>query len=408
MNSIKQEANRCLKCRKPRCSENCPVHTPIPEVMQKFLEGNIDEAGKILFENNPLSAITSIVCPHARNCCGHCILGTKADPVEFFRVEQYVSDYYLETMTIPEIKKNGKKIAVVGSGPAGLAMTFVMASRGYEVTLFEAEADIGGVLRYGIPGFRLSKDLLASYRRLLDEMGVKLRLNVRFGSVIDVDDLFLDGYKAIFLGIGVGKPNKLGLLGETLGNVHYAIDYLKSPSQFNLGKKVVVIGAGNVAIDAARTAIRKSRSKVILLNRNDEDRISADKTELELAILDGTVIINNIQVVRILEDKVVCVPFIKVRKDDGSERYEEDFTNLYEIPTDSVIIAVGQGPGAELTYGNIDLSGRGLIAINEFGETSRKNVWAAGDIVTGASTVVESVAQTLKISKHIIERLEQE
>jgi len=407
VNTIIQEANRCLKCKKPQCSLNCPVSTPIPEVMQKFQEGKIDEAGRILFENNPLSPITSIVCPHERNCCGHCVLGKKGDSVEFYRVEQYISDYYLETMTVPEIKKNGKKVAVVGSGPAGLAMTFVMASHGYDVTLFEAEDDIGGVLRFGIPGFRLSKDILASYRRILDEMGVKLRLNMRMSSVIDVDDLLLDGYKAVFLGIGVGKPNKLGLLGETLGHVHYAIDYLKSPTQFVLGRQVVVVGAGNVAIDAARTAIRKNHSKVVLLNRFEEDRISADKAELELAILDGTEIINNVQVVRILEDKIVCVPVNKNIMEDGSETYVEDYSNQFEIPADSVILAIGQGPGAELSYGSVELSKRGLIEIDEFGETSKKNVWAAGDIVTGASTVVEAVAQTLKVSKNILERLEQ-
>jgi len=407
MNTIKDEANRCLKCKKPRCSENCPVHTPVPEVMNKFLEGKIEEAGQILFENNPLSAITSIVCPHDRNCCGNCVLGIKGAPVEFFRVEQYISRYYIDTMSISNIVKNGKKIAVVGSGPAGLTMSIIMAKKGYDVTIFEENSDIGGVLRYGIPSFRLSKEILDSYKNVLIKLGVKLRLNMKFGEGIDVDNLFFDGYKAVFLGIGVCRPNKLGLLGESLGNVHYAIDYLKSPKQFALGKNVVVVGAGNVAVDAARTAVRKNNARVIMLNRFDEKAITADKSELEFAMLDGVEIRNNIQVVRILENKVICVPVVKIENEDGSISYDEDFTTQIEIDTDSVILAIGQGPGAERTYGSIDLTNRGLIKVDEFGQTSQKNVWAAGDIVTGARTVVESVANTLHVAKNMLDRLEQ-
>jgi len=404
MNTITSVAGRCLRCIKPKCSENCPVHTPIPDVVSLFLDGKIDEAGKLLFLNNPLSAITSYVCPHERNCYGHCVLGNKGEPIEFYRIEQYVSGYYLDTMCVPEIRKNGKKMAVVGSGPSGLTMAFCLAGKGYEVTLFEAGDDIGGVLRYGIPGFRLSKDILDSYRKLLDEIGVNLRLNINFGIDLDAEDLFLDGYKAVFLGIGVGKPNRLGLLGETLGHVHYAIDYLKSPKQFLLGKKTVVVGAGNVAVDAARTAIRKGHSKVVMLNRFDEDSISADKFELEMALLDGVTILNNTQVVRIQDDKIVCVPVIKTISDDGTVSYTEDFSSSFELEADSVILAIGQGPGAELTYGPLDLTGRGLIKIDEYGETSRKNVWASGDVVTGASTVVESVSQTLNTAQNMLKR----
>jgi len=374
--------------------------------MKVFLEGDIKEAGRILFENNPLSAITSIVCPHQKNCYGHCVLGMKGEGIEFYRVEQYVSNLYLDTITIPEIKKNGKKVAVVGSGPAGLTMSMIMASRGYEVTLFEEQSDIGGVLRYGIPGFRLGKELLGSYKKILIAMGVKLRFNINFGKIIDVEDLFFDGYKAVFLGIGVGRPNKLGLLGETLGHVHYAIDYLKDPRNFIIGKNVVVIGAGNVAIDASRTAIRRHNSNVLMINRADSDGITADKDELELAIMDGVQIRNNLQVVRILEDKVICIPTVKTENEDGSVTFEEDFSEQIEIPCDSVILAIGQGPSSEGTYGSLNLTNRGLIKVDGFGETSQKNVFAAGDIITGASTVVESVADTINTARHMLERLE--
>ena len=163
MSSIKKEAERCLKCKNPRCAANCPVATPIPQVMQLFLDGEIEEAGRVLFENNPLTAVTSIICPHERNCAGHCVLGIKSTPVEFYRIEEYISRFYLETMTVPEIEKNGIKVAVAGAGPAGLAMSLMLLAKGYDVTLFEAQDDIGGVLRYGIPPFRLPRDLLDMY-----------------------------------------------------------------------------------------------------------------------------------------------------------------------------------------------------------------------------------------------------
>jgi len=286
-------------------------------------------------------------------------------------------------------------------------MSIIMASKGYEVTLFEEESDIGGVLRYGIPGFRLKKEILESYRNILIKMGVQLRFNISFGKTIDADDLFFDGYKAVFLGIGLGRPNKLGLLGETLGHVNYAINYLKSPTNFVMGKNVVVVGTGNVAVDAARTAIRRHNSNVTMINRADSDTITADRDELELAIMDGVEIKNNLQVVRILEDKIVCVATIKTENEDGSIRFEEDFSKQIEIPCDSVILAIGQGPYSEASYGLLNLTNRGLINVDDFGETSKKNVFAAGDIVTGASTVVESVANTIKTARYMLERLEE-
>lgn len=406
MSSIKQEALRCLKCKKAQCSLNCPVETPVPQVMELFLNGEIKQAGELLFMNNPLSAVTAVVCPHERNCTGHCVLGNKGMPVEFFRIEQYISRFYLETFETPEIEKNGIKIAVVGGGPAGIAMSLLTALKGYEVTLFEAQENLGGVLRYGIPAFRLPKDLLDMYKDILQRLGVHLRPNTRLGSSIGIADLFPDGYKAVFIAAGTGRPNKLGLLGETLGHVHFAIDYLKSPENYKLGSRVAVVGAGNVAVDAARTAIRQGHSHVTILNYKGEEEMPANRDEIELAEIDGVEFLHHAQAVRILDDAVRCVRVNKIEVEDGSVVFEEDYSDTFDVPTDSVVLAIGQGPGADLNTGALELTKKGLLVVNDWGETNIEGVYAAGDIVTGPRTVVEAIASTKKAFQRMEEFLQ--
>ena len=408
MSSIKKEAERCLKCKKPQCALHCPVETPIPQVTQLFLDGEMEKAGEMLFRNNPLSAVTAVICPHERNCAGHCVLGIKSTPVEFYRVEEYVSRFYLETLTAPEIEKNGIKVAVAGAGPAGIVMTLLLLLNGYDVTLFEAQDNIGGVLRYGIPPFRLPRDLLDMYKDLMIRLGVHFRPNTRIGTNIRIEDLFPDGYKAVFVAAGTGRPNKLGLLGETLGHVHFAIDYLKSPETFNLGKQVCIVGAGNVAIDAARTAIRRERSHVTILHFMGEEDMTANRDEIEMAEIDGVEFIHYAQAVRIQEDSVRCVRVRRIENEDGSVSFEEDYTETFDVPADAVILAIGQGPGADLHTGSIQLTQRGLLEVNEWGETSTPGVFAAGDIVTGPKTVVEAVAFTKKVFKRMEEYLQTE
>jgi glutamate synthase (NADPH/NADH) small chain len=404
LSTIKSEAQRCLKCKVPSCSKGCPVSTPIPQVTALFLDGKLREAGEVLFNNNPLSAVTSIVCPHDRNCKGHCILVKKGQPIEFYKVEQYISRFYLETYQAPIIEKNGKKVGVVGAGPAGLTMSIILALKGYSVTLFEAMDSIGGTLRYGIPEFRLPKNMLDYYKKILDSLDVKFRPNTRIGTNITTEDMFLDGYGAIFICTGTTRPNRYGLLGETLGHVHFAIDYLRSPEAYRLGKNVVILGAGNVAIDAARTAIRKQHSDVTILNNRSVDEIRADKSEVEMAIIDGVKMLNNCQAVRIMNDSVKCVKVEKAIADDGSECLKEDFQSSFEVPADSVIIAIGQGPGADLvSVGSAKVTQRGLIEADEFGTTSQEGVFAAGDVVTGPKTVIEAVAYAKKAAAKIEE-----
>ena len=405
MSSIKQEAERCLKCKKPQCSAHCPVSTDIPKVMELFLNGGIREAGEMLFMNNPISAVTSVICPHERNCAGHCVLGRKGEPVQFYRVEEYISRFYLETMKIPKIEKNGIKIAVAGSGPAGITMSLLLLLSGYDVTMFEAQDNIGGVLRYGIPPFRLSRELLDMYKDIMLRMGLHLRPNTRIGSNIKIEDLFPDGYKAVFVSTGTGRPNKLGLLGETLGHVHFAVDYLKSPEAFHLGDRVAIVGAGNVAIDAARTAIRRSHAHVTILHFMGENDMTANSDEIEMAQLDGVEFVHYAQTVRIMENAVRCVRVNRTVKEDGSVSFEEDYSSTFDVPADSVIIAIGQGPGADMKAAGVRLTQRGLLDVNEWGETDTPGVFAAGDIVSGPRTVVDAVAFTKRTFQKMEEYL---
>lgn len=403
MSTIKQEAERCLRCKNAKCSANCPVKTQVPEVVDLFLNGNIKKAGEILFHNNPLSAVTSVICPHERNCTGHCIRGLKGEPVMFYRIEEFVSRFYLETMEIPKIEKNGIKIAVAGAGPAGITMSLLLLLHGYDVTMFEAQDNIGGILRYGIPPFRLSRDLLELYKDIMLRMGLHFRPNTRIGTNIMIDDLFPDGYKAVFVSTGTGRPNKLGLIGETLGHVHFAVDYLKSPKAFNLGQRVAVVGAGNVAIDAARTAIRRAHSHVTILHFMGEENVTANHEEVEMAQIEGVEFIHYAQAVRIMENAVRCVRVNRIEHEDGSVSFEEDYSDVFDVPTDSVIIAIGQGPGADMKAAGVKLTQRGLFDVNENGETNTPGVFAAGDIVSGPKTVVDAVAFT----KRVFERMEE-
>ena len=405
MSSIKQEASRCLKCKKAQCAAHCPVSTDVPKVMELFLNGNIRQAGELLFVNNPLSAVTSVICPHERNCTGHCVLGRKGEPVQFYRVEEYISRFYLETTEVPKIEKNGVKVAVAGSGPAGITMSLLLLLNGYDVTMFEAQDNIGGVLRYGIPPFRLPRELLDMYKDIMLRMGLHLRPNTRIGSNIMIEDLFPDGYRAVFISTGTGRPNKLGLIGETLGHVHFAVDYLKSPEAFKLGNRVAIVGAGNVAIDAARTAIRRSHSHVTILHFMGENDMTANSDEIEMAQIDGVEFIHYAQTVRILENAVRCVRVNRVENEDGSVSFEEDFTEVFDVPADSVIIAIGQGPGADMKIAGVKLTQRGLLDVNEWGETDTPGVFAAGDIVSGPKTVVDAVAFTKKVFTRMEEYL---
>ena len=233
---IMDEANRCLQCKVPQCQKGCPIHTNIPLAIRLLKENKLNEAGKMLFENNPLTTVCSLVCNHENQCEGHCVLGRKGAPVHFSSIEKYISTTYANQMTNGPAESNGMRVAIIGSGPAGITIAIILARYGYQVTIFEGKDKIGGVLRYGIPEFRLPKSVLDDIEyRHLELKGIKIRPNTTIGGAIGIDDLFRDGYKAIFVGTGVWKPNTLHIKGETFGNVHFGINYLNNPDSYRLG-----------------------------------------------------------------------------------------------------------------------------------------------------------------------------
>ena len=394
--NVLDEANRCLNCKKPQCQMGCPIHTPIPKVIQLMKEGKLDDAGWMLFENNPLTTVCSIVCNHENQCEGHCVLGKKGAPVHFSEIERYISETYSSKMTKGPAKSNGMRVAIIGSGPAGLTIAVLLARKGYQVTIFEGKDKIGGVLRYGIPEFRLPKSIIDDfeYRHLILK-DIKVRPNTSVGQAITIDDLFRDGYKAVFVGTGVWKPNTLKIKGETLGHVHYAINYLNNPDSFHLGEHIIVIGAGNAAMDVARTALRKGVRRVECFALRS--KIKASKHELGYAKLEGVEFRYNKMPVEIVDEGVIFADTLE--HDDGTFERIPDSEKLY--PADSVIISISQGPASLLvnTTKNLEATNRGLIAADEQGHTSRPGVFASGDVVKGAKTVVEAVAHSKKVAE---------
>lgn len=399
---VSEEAARCLQCKNARCSASCPISTMIPDIINLYLDEKIEEAGEMLFENNPLSLICSLVCPHEDQCLGNCIMGIKGDPVDFPKIERTISRNYLENGDFSQKVKLKDKIAIVGSGPAGITMAFILARKGYQVTIFERHSKLGGVLRYGIPEFRLSKDILDLMEKRLLEMGVKIRYNDLIGPVTNVDKLLADGYSAIFIGTGVWNPRPLGIKGETFGHVHYAINYLRSPDSFQVGKKVAVIGAGNVAMDAARTA-KRAGADVTVLYRRGVENMSATKLEINETMEDGVEFQMFSSPVEITDDGVVIVKTETFEDADGKKglRSIEESENLFQC--DTVIIAVSQSPKDNIVSRtkNIQVGNSGLVVTDEKGHTTRDGIFASGDVVTGAKTVVEAVANTKIVAENI-------
>ncbi len=396
---VLDEANRCLNCKKPMCMEGCPIHTPIPKVISLMKDGKIDEAGWMLFENNPLTTVCSLVCNHENQCEGHCVLGRKGSPVHFSAIENYISSTYSSKMTNGPAESNGMKVAIVGSGPAGLTIAVLLARKGYKVTIFEGKDKIGGVLRYGIPEFRLPKSIIDDfeYRHLILK-DIKIRPNTSIGAAITIEDLFRDGYKAVFVGTGVWRPNTLKIKGETLGHVHYGINYLYSPDSFHLGKHVIVIGAGNAAMDVARTALRHGVRKLECFSVTST--VAASRHEFEYAELEGVEFHYCKIPMEITDEGVIFAD--AVENEEGRIVPVEGTEKLY--PADSIIVSISQGPASKLvnTTKGLEANDRGLIATDEEGHTSLPGVFASGDVVKGARTVVEAV----KYSKIVAEAMD--
>ncbi len=393
---VMDEANRCLGCKKPMCQQGCPIKTPIPEVIRLLKENKLDEAGWMLFENNPLTTVCSLICNHENQCEGHCVLGRKGAPVHFSVIENYISSTYASKMTKGPQPSNGIKVAIVGSGPAGITIAILLARYGYQVTIFESKEKIGGIMRYGIPEFRLPKSTLDDIQyRHLEMKGIKIRPNTRIGDAIGVDDLFRDGYKAIFIGTGVWKANTLKIKGESFGHVHYAINYLNNPDCYKLGNRVAVIGVGNAAMDVARTAMRHGSHDVTCFALTE--KVAASQYEFSYAQLEGVKFEYNWKPVEIVDEGVI---FRATTVDEEGKLQELPGTDkLFEA--DSVIISISQGPQNTITSTTTGLAAtsRGLLQADETGHTSRPGIFASGDAVDGARTVVEAVAHSKVVAE---------
>ena len=406
MNTILlDEANRCLLCKNPKCRVNCPIDTPIPDVINLYKEGKLKEAGKILFDNNPLSAVCSLVCIHEDQCKGNCVRGIKGEPINFHDIEQEISTKYIEEVKFENIRKDKDRIAIIGGGPAGITIAFILAQKGYNITIFDAHVKIGGVLRYGIPEYRLPKKLIDTIEDKLLELGVKIRPNTLIGPVVTLDKLFEDGYKAAFIGTGVWNPKTLNIKGETLGNVHFAIDYLRSPENYRLGDKVAVIGAGNVAMDAARSAKRYGAKEVTIIYRKGFDEMSATKQEIREAKEDNVKFDLFKSPFEITEDGIKVALTENITDSNGKVK-----TKLIEgkeefFKCDSTIIAVSQTPKANIVSNTtkLDTNKWGLLITDEKGNTTKRGTFASGDVVTGAKTVVEAVVQAKIVAETIEE-----
>lgn len=388
---VMDEANRCLQCKVPLCQKGCPIGTNIPMAIRLLKENQLDEAGKMLFENNPLTTVCSLVCNHENQCEGHCVLGRKGAPVHFSTIENYISTTYANKMTAGPKPSNGMRVAIIGSGPAGITIAIILARYGYQVTIFEGKDKIGGVLRYGIPEFRLPKSVLddIEYRHLILK-GIKIRPNTLIGGAITIEDLFRDGYKAIFVGTGVWKPNSLHIKGETFGNVHFGINYLNNPDSYRLGDSVIVIGAGNAAMDVARTALRKGVQKLTCFSITK--KVTASEYEYSYAKLEGVDFEYNKRPIEITDEGVIFRDILE--NEDGSFTDIEGTDTLYKA--DSTIISISQGPQNRLVNNTEGLkaNSRGLLEADETGHTSRPGIFASGDVVNGARTVVEAVAHS--------------
>lgn len=425
------EAQRCLNCPKPRCVEGCPVNVEIPKFIKAVSEENFAEAIKILKRKNSLSAVCGRVCPQENQCESKCVLGIKGEPVAIGRLERFVADYArehgLDKVEASEIVAKGKKVAIVGSGPSGLTAAGDLAKLGYDVTIYEAFHVAGGVLMYGIPQFRLPKEIVQHEIKALKDLGVKIIVNAVIGRTFTIKELMEEeGFDAVYVGTGAGLPYFMDIDGENLNGVYSANEFLTRVNLMKAyqfpnvatpvycGKKAAIVGAGNVAMDAARTAKRLGAEHVYIVYRRGEDEMPARKEEIHHAKEEGIELrlLNN--PVRILGDDkgwvngLECVK-MELGEPDASGRRSpvEVKGSEYVLDVDMVVMAIGQGPNPLIkqTTPELVVNKRGNIVANEVGATSIPGVFAGGDIVTGAATVISAMGAGKRAAAAIDEYL---
>ncbi|MBR2216687.1 MAG: NADPH-dependent glutamate synthase [Selenomonadaceae bacterium] len=426
------EAARCLNCKVPQCRKGCPVEVNIPGFIAKIKEKDYAAAIHTIKESNSLPAVCGRVCPQENQCEKHCVLGKKGEPVAIGRLERFAADWQLsqnEAIQPVDFAADAKKVAVIGAGPAGLTCAGDLAKKGYRVTVFEALHTAGGVLSYGIPEFRLPKDKVVKREiENLTRLGVEIRLNSVVGRLYTVDELMQEeGYSAVFIGTGAGLPRFMGIPGENLNGVYSANEFLtrcnlmkaylfpEYVTPIRVGKNVAVVGGGNVAMDAARTALRLGAEHVYIVYRRSMEELPARAEEVHHAKEEGIDfrLLNN--PVAILGDDAGWVKEIRCQKMElgepdasGRRRPVPVVGSEYNLAVDTVIIAIGTGPNpivASTTQG-LDTNKRGNIAASEeTGATSKEGVFAGGDIVTGAATVILAMGAGKKAAAAINEYL---
>ena len=427
------EANRCLGCKHMPCVSGCPVNIRIPDFIAKIKENDLEGAYEIISESSSLPAVCGRVCPQENQCESKCVRGIKGDPVGIGRLERFVADYHnaKESKENTEVEKNGKKVAVVGSGPSGLACAGDLARLGYSVTIFEALHTPGGVLVYGIPEFRLPKSIVQKEVDNLKSLGVQIMTNTVIGKTLTVDELFDMGYLAVYIASGAGLPNFMGIPGESYNGVYSANEFLtrsnlmkaylsNSSTPIFRGESVAVVGGGNVAMDAARTALRLGAKKVYIVYRRSMEELPARREEVEHAIEEGVEMMLLSNPVEILgyenpenprDVKNGFVKGIKLIKmtltapdERGRRKPVPQEGSEFVLPIDCVIMSIGTSPNPLIkdTTEGLSVNSRGGIIVTDKAETTREGVYAGGDAVTGAATVISAMGAG-KLAAHSID-----
>lgn len=416
------EANRCLNCKNQPCVMGCPVNIQIPDFISHIKNGDFEGAYQVISQTSSLPAVCGRVCPQETQCESKCTLGIKFEPVGIGRLERFVADWHNENAKEKPEKpaSNGKKVAIVGSGPSGLTCAGDLAKKGYDVTVYEAFHTAGGVLVYGIPEFRLPKSIVAKEVDTLRDLGVKVETNVVIGKTLTIDELFDMGFEAVFVGSGAGLPNFMNIPGESLKGVYSANEYLTrsnlmkayredSTTPIMKGGKVAVVGGGNVAMDAARTALRLGAEKVYIVYRRSMEELPARKEEVEHAMEEGIdfrLLTNPVEILGFENPDdprdprngfvtgMRCIKMELGEPDEKGRRRpvavpDSDFV----LDVDTVIMSIGTSPNPLIkdTTKGLEVNTRGGIIVTEEGATSKEGVYAGGDAVTGAATVISAM-----------------
>ena len=426
------EASRCLQCKKAPCQGGCPVEVKIPEFIKKVRDGDFLGAARLVLQDNSLPAICGRVCPQETQCELYCVLGKKGEPVAIGRLERFVADYAREhggdepdkTVSVPTCEPTGKRVAIVGAGPAGLTCAGDLVQLGHDVTIFEAFHKPGGVLVYGIPEFRMPKHIVQAEVDALKKLGVKIELNSVIGKIDTVDELLNEeGFDAVFIGTGAGLPNFMGIPGENLSGVYSANEYLTRANLMKAyrfpeydtpiirGRRVGVIGGGNVTMDSARTALRLGADEVLLVYRRSRVEMPARIEEIHHAEEEGVrfnLLTNPVEILGDEEGRVRGMRCIRMKlgepDDSGRRRPIPIEGSEFEMELDTVIVAIGNTPNPLIpaTTPDLELGWKGTIKADpETGQTSKPRVFAGGDIVTGAATVIEAMGAGKRAARAI-------